>query len=1247
VSLPDLAGFEIVSLAGKGGMSTVYRARDVASGRIVALKVGDAAHPESLVREAAALAAFDHPAIVRHVAHDAATSWLAMEWLEGLDLRTHLKRGGSLAVPEAVVVATRIASALAHMHARGFVHRDVKPSNVLLALGSLDGATLIDFGLSRAPGKDATEAGLMLGTPGYMAPEQIVGGDVGPAADAYALGCTIFRMLHRAGPFRANGVTAMLACALYDAPARLGDVVPQTPDALGDIVDRMLLKSPDDRPRLDEVLEVLARVRALSKPPAPHRFEALSARELHIVSVIVAGAADEIRDEETTMQRSPGPADIDLEHLRAVATSFDANLTLLPNGALLAFLVVKATAKDLATRAARLALALELRLSDVPIVVVTGRAELGDRLVGEAIDCATAMMQSATRGAVTVDDVTAGLLDVRFELDGNVLAGERSTIDTPRTVLGRKTTSVGRTNDLGRMVDLFEEAVESRSARAALVTGPAGIGKSRLRHELTRDLQGQAHVWIGAADQMRGTSPFGVIAPMLRAAMGIAEGETNAWPKVVAAVGDSGETAVFLADLVGCEPPEADAHQFLVAARRDVVLHADQTKRAFCAYVRRVVASRPLLVVLEDLHWADAPSVALVTEALRALADTPLVVVAFARPDVTERFPNLWRDQGVRAVRLSPLNAWAGAKLVRQLLGDVPAAVVEGLVARAEGNPFFLEELVRAHAEGRADETPKAMVAIAQARLEHIAPLERRVLRAISVFGMTSWEGAVASLLGDEVERDALREAMKALEERELVVRHAESRFAGEVEHAFRHALVCEAAYSLLTDADRERGHRIAAAWLRDSGEKDSMVLAEHFDRGGEPEEAGPLYVLAAQDALEAYDPPAALVRAGAAERCGVSGRNLGSLRSIQAVAYRYHGDVSLAVSSGLEALRLLPVDAPDWTDALEVIAVNANAGAKDALDRLLFEVRGMLERGITPDGGVVAALAVEAFIRAGRHDVASEILGALAARDELFSDARCRATIHYAQAVMITPSNPSAARDLLERSVAAHEEAGNSRGASASRMSLAYIYAALGQYTVAEKLFRSTREARVALGLNVMVVDHNVGLVLARMGRLDEALEIEERATATAVAARSPMFEGFCRVYLAKIRRARGELAEAEREVRRAMALIESMPPVLASALAELAMILLEARRPSEALDASTRGMNIRETTGALEEGDVLLQVAHAEALLATGDVEAGRARAKLARRDVEQRAAIIADEPSRAAFMRVPENARAFELG
>src|SRR5262249_38803757 len=153
-------------------------------------------------------------------------------------------------------------------------------------------------------------------------------------------------------------------------------------------------------------------------------------------------------------------------------------------------------------------------------------------------------------------------------------------------------------------------------------------------------------------------------------------------------------------------------------------------------------------------------------------------------------------------------------------------------------------------------------------------------------------------------------------------------------------------------------------------------------------------------------------------------------------------------------------------------------------------------------------------------------------------------------------------------RSVAAHEEAGNSRGASASRMSLAYIYSTLGQYTVAEKLFRSTREARVALGLNVMVVDHNVGLLLAGMGKLDEALEIEERATETAVAARSPMFEGFCRVYLAKIRRARGELADAEREVRRAIALIESMPPVLASALAELAMILLAAARPNEALE-------------------------------------------------------------------------------
>jgi serine/threonine protein kinase len=282
--------FEIMALAGRGGMSRVYRAKDLETGAVVALKVlADQEYALHLTRECTVLASVDHPAIVGHVAHDDATpsTWLAMQWLDGESLNTRLKRG-LLSVAEALAVAVRIAAALEHMHARGFVHRDVKPGNVFLAGNAVEGATLIDFGLARAPGADTSEVGLLIGTPGYMAPEQILGEPLGLAADVFALGCLTFRVLHGA-PFAGKGTTAVLTHVLYEDAPRLAEVAPQVPGPVAELVDRMLLKAPADRPHLGEVLDVLVRARASSMRPAPPRAPALSARELHVVSVLGHG----------------------------------------------------------------------------------------------------------------------------------------------------------------------------------------------------------------------------------------------------------------------------------------------------------------------------------------------------------------------------------------------------------------------------------------------------------------------------------------------------------------------------------------------------------------------------------------------------------------------------------------------------------------------------------------------------------------------------------------------------------------------------------------------------------------------------------------------------------------------------------------------------------------------------------------------------------------------------------------------
>src|SRR5262249_45298336 len=172
----------------------------------------------------------------------------------------------------------------------------------------------------------------------------------------------------------------------------------------------------------------------------------------------------------------------------------------------------------------------------------------------------------------------------------------------------------------------------------------------------------------------------------------------------------------------------------------------------------------------------------------------------------------------------------AGARLVRQVLGErVGAETVERLVTHADGNAFYLEELIRATVEGRQGALPETVLSMLQGRLLALDAAARRVLRAASVFGETCWRGGVEALLGG-----GLAEQLEQLEQLEWIYRRQGSRFQGERELYFRHALVREAAYGMLTDDDRALGHRLAGAWLEQVAEPSAAPIGEHFERGGQ-----------------------------------------------------------------------------------------------------------------------------------------------------------------------------------------------------------------------------------------------------------------------------------------------------------------------------------------------------------------------------------------------------------------------------
>jgi TPR repeat protein len=258
--------FELVREAGSGGMGRVLEAIDRESGARVAVKLlARRADRERFAAEAAVLERLTHPAIVRYVRHGVTRGgepYLAMAWLVGESLAQRLARG-PLGVADACMVGERIAAALEHAHAAGVVHRDVKPSNVILVGGAVDEARLIDFGVAKTD-RDLTSTGQLIGTPGYMAPEQVRGErGVDGRVDLFALGCVLYEAVAGRAPFPGSEVMEVLARLLLDRPRPLGELVPEIPPRLDRLVEALLAK--DAAHRLGDarvVREELAAIRA-------------------------------------------------------------------------------------------------------------------------------------------------------------------------------------------------------------------------------------------------------------------------------------------------------------------------------------------------------------------------------------------------------------------------------------------------------------------------------------------------------------------------------------------------------------------------------------------------------------------------------------------------------------------------------------------------------------------------------------------------------------------------------------------------------------------------------------------------------------------------------------------------------------------------------------------------------------------------------------------------------------------------
>ncbi|MCC6552790.1 MAG: protein kinase, partial [Polyangiaceae bacterium] len=873
--------FVIEARASSGGMGDVFRGIDQETGGQVAIKLlRPTASPQERARfgrEIAILQDLRHPNIVQYIAHGTwhdGRLFFAMEWLDGEDLSQRQRRA-PLGMRDAVEVVRRSAAAMAAIHARGVIHRDLKLSNIFLIRGKGTAVKLIDFGVVKMPVPDEypTERGTIIGTPHYMAPEQARGEPIDARADVYSLGSVLFRLVTGRNVFETEHVIAVLGRLVLEDPPRAQNVRFDVPDALDEVIHHAISRDRERRYESGgELARALARVGTLNNdPPATDRSASAIRKAVPVPdskpgSVTGAGAERPSSRLGATERRvvacvlyDLGGAGLDPQvdtALRDVLGE-DTRLEPLLGGQMVAVLGVEQSRGDEAMRAARAALTVAHAMPSARVSVAVGHAVRGrESLACEALERAARQLESAAPGVVRIDAYATAALEGRFfvqeDAHGGALVREDSSGFGARQLLGRPTPTVGREKEIALLQGLYSELVEDGTPRAALVTGPAGIGKSRVRSELVQRLEMAPRppfVIVCRGDPMSRGSSLSGLGRALRGMMGVQDGErpheqvqkvtyhvSTRLPRTLRFL------AAFIGELIGVPFPD-EADEPLRAARASAQLMQSRLRMALEAYLRSQAERAPQVMIIEDMHWADDTTIDLV-DWLLGCPELRFGVFAFARPEIAARLPALWERRHLTRLALSPLSPHASDRLVAAALPRADAAARAAIVQRAGGNALFLEELVRCAAEGR-DELPMTVQALVQLRLDRLSPAVREVLRAAAVFGQSFWTAGVEALLERPVGAE-----LAELEAGEIATRHAESRIAGHAEWIFRQALVRDAAYASILEADRAVLHMSAGAWLESVGDVDVGLIARHADAGGDLPRAAALYARATRQAL-------------------------------------------------------------------------------------------------------------------------------------------------------------------------------------------------------------------------------------------------------------------------------------------------------------------------------------------------------------------------------------------------------------
>jgi class 3 adenylate cyclase/tetratricopeptide (TPR) repeat protein len=839
-----------------------------------------------------------------------------------------------------------------------------------------------------------------------------------------------------------------------------------------------------------------------------------------------------------------------------------------------------------------------------------------------------------------------------------------------RGVLDERTPLQGRVAELAQLHAALARAAPGAGPVLVSVLAEAGLGKSRLLEEFLAALPAaRVQAVRAAAMERRRHRPYGLLRALLMAHFGLADADgaaasEAAWLECATpALGDATHAAV-LGQLVGLDfdaVPE-------VAALAGDGRRLRERARHHAAQVLLPAGPCPRLLALDDLHWADEASLDLLDELLALRLAGPLLVLALARPEWRQRRPG-WGAAAAERVdlALAPLDAADGLALAQALLAPLQAdstvplaAELAGRVAdSAEGNPYFLEELVNMLidqgvidvAEGRwhlrAERLPElrlppTLKGVLQARLAALPAQARRALQLSAVAGPVFWDLALAAL-------DARApEALPALHAGRFVEPHAQSRLDAAAEYAFCHHSVHQVAYLGVLRRVREAAHAVLARWL--SGRPDAAALQDqialHFEGAGERLAAAQAWQQAAEAARQRFanadsheQARRALALLGDDEPARRAALHLLLARVCEGMADR-EGMAEAVAALGRAADEagddVARITARRWQARWQMHYGDAQQG--------LALAREAVELARTQPPSVRGAAWVELMHLLGRVGRNEEVLpvadAALAAAREAGDAAHEAVALNQLGMTSFDLGELEAAIGHYESALRLHRAMARPDNEGGTLANLAVAHLALGEFDAARGLLERAAALCQQVGQlqNLGIVEINLGIVAINLGDAEAAAAWAARATARLAAAGDRWAEAAAQRVAGQAALLQGRPQGAEPLLQASRALFELLgqPQLALEAVAVLAECALAQGRVAQAAEHARTVLAVLDGGATLEGADEPLRVwcSTWRALHAAADPRAPEVLAR-GRAELQRRAAAIASAERRAHFL------------